>query len=91
MKTIEIICKPCPKCLLLKEKIRNILNCLQQKYNVKIPYELKHNPDIRAAEMLGYAASQLPVVLIDGYVEFVGNVKEESLIRMKLENSLKGL
>ena len=91
MKTIEIICKPCPKCALLKEKIQNILSCLQQKYNVKIVYELKHNPDLRAAEMLGYPANQTPVVLIDGHVEFAGNVKEEHLIRMKLETALRGL
>jgi hypothetical protein len=47
---------------------------------------LKLNGNIlHAATKYGYAINKLPLVIINGSVEFVGHVKQEHLIRMKLE------
>jgi len=55
----------------------------------KIPFTIKRNNDKRAADKLGYNLKQLPILIINGNVEFVGHIKEESLIRAKLEDLLK--
>jgi len=85
IKTIEIICKPCHKCELLKERIHNIIQYMELQKRIKIRYEFNHNTNVLDASKYGYAINQLPLVIINGNIEFVGHVKEEYLIRIKLE------
>jgi len=86
IQTIEIICKPCRKCELLLERIETIIRCIETRESIRIKYKLKLNGNIlHAATKYGYAINKLPLVIINGSVEFVGHVKQEHLIRMKLE------
>lgn len=89
IRTIEIICKPCYKCDLVIQRINYILECIQNQKGVKFKYEFKHNKNIHDAEKYGYNITQLPIVKINGDIEFVGHVKEEHLIRMKLEEIIR--
>jgi len=89
IQTIEIICKPCHKCDLMIQRISYILHCIQNQSGLKLKYELKLNKNIHEAEKYGYNVTQLPVVKINGDIEFVGHVKEEHLIRMKLEEIIR--
>ncbi len=87
---VEIICKPnCPKCSSIEEKTRAILTCMSLKERVSIHAEFKHNKNILEAEKHGYKILDLPIVLINGKVAFVGPFKNERLIRVKLEDILK--
>lgn len=90
IQKVEIICKPCHKCELLEERIHTIIRCLGFKYGVRIKYQFKFNKNIRDVEKFGYRVNQIPLVLINDNVEFVGFVKTEHLIRMKFDDILKG-
>lgn len=93
IKKIEIICLPCHKCELLKERITTIAHCLEFKYSIRILYELIHHS--RRKEVMefithnGYTIKQLPVVFINGELCFFGHVKGENIIRWKLEEIMK--
>ncbi len=89
IKTIEIICKPCHKCELLEERIKYIIRCMEMQQSIKIKYEFKHNTNIRDVAKYSFNMTQMPILLINGNVEFAGNVKEEHLIRIKLEEIMK--
>ena len=87
---IEIICKPrCHKCLPVEEKITTILNCMALKEKISIKSVFTYNKNILEAEKYGYKILDLPIVLINGKVAFVGLFKSEHLIRTKLEEILK--
>jgi len=62
---------------------------MELQKNIKIKYEFKLNKDIKQADKYGYNLSQLPILLINGNVAFVGHVKGENLVRMKLEEALR--
>ncbi len=93
IKKIEIICSPCHKCQILKERILTIIRCLEFKYETRIRYELIHHENkkeiIELLTHYGYAINQLPVTLINGEVAFIGHVKGENVIRWKLEEIMK--
>ena len=87
---VEIICKPrCSKCLPVEDKMTTILNCMSLKEKISIKCNFKYNKNILDAEKLGYKILDLPIVLINGKVAFVGLFKSEHLIRTKLEEILK--
>lgn len=88
---IEIICKPCRKCDLLKERIDTILKAMEFKYHVKFRFELVHTTNLSAMSKYSLNPTQVPVVVINGHVEFAGFVKDPHLIRMKLEAINAGL
>jgi hypothetical protein len=71
------------------QRINYIMQCIQNQTGAKFKYEFKHNKDIHVAEKYGYNVTQLPIVRINGDIEFVGHVKEEHLIRMKLEEIIR--
>src|SRR5512135_3757395 len=90
MFNVEIICKPnCPKCSTIEEKTRAILNCMSLKEKVPIRCDFKFNKNILDAEKHGFKILDLPIVLINGEVAFVGPFKNERLIRIKLEEILR--
>jgi len=93
IKKIEIICFPCHKCDLLKERIEVIIACLEFKYGRKMKYEFIHQDgkkEILAALLqYGYTIKNLPITLINGEIAFLGHVKGENVIRWKLEDILK--
>ena len=89
IKSIEIICKPCHKYELLQERVNRVIATIQEREHIKIKCDIKYNNNIVDANQLGYSLAQLPVLLINGNVEFAGHVKEVHLIRMKLEEIMK--
>jgi hypothetical protein len=91
IKSIEIICKPCHRCKLLEERVRLIMDCIQFKYRFRVKYKYKFNKNVRDVEKYGYAIYQTPVLMVNGNVAFVGHVKGEHLIRMRLEAIMKEL
>lgn len=90
IKTIEVVCQPCHKCEFIEKKILEALRSLEYEYKIKIPVEIKHSTNIK--EIVGkfsLYASQTPVVLINGSVEFAGRI-EAAAIRFKLDQIHKG-
>ena len=87
--TFEIICRKCPKCEFIELKLREAVRQLEYQYQREIHYELKLNEDLREIKKYSLNASQRPVVLVNGNVEFAGNIQTR-FIRVKLDAMLKG-
>jgi len=88
IKSIEVICLPCPRCDQLKIKIVEIMKAIEQKNNIKIPYEFKHTPDLASVDRYSVSPSQAPIIVINGAVEFTGYTQLPAL-RLKLESLMK--
>lgn len=84
IKTIEIICLPCPKCSPLREKITTLIKTMEMQNKVKIVYEFKTTPNLREIGKYSLSPSQAPVLLINGNVEFAGKIDMNAL-RLRLE------
>ena len=83
IKTIEIICTPCPKCEQLKPKIKEAIQAIEVQNRVKINYEFKLTADLREISNYSLNPSQLPAVIINGNLEFCGQIDARAL-RTKL-------
>ncbi|OGX19032.1 MAG: hypothetical protein A3K83_00555 [Omnitrophica WOR_2 bacterium RBG_13_44_8b] len=86
---IEIICRKCSKCEFIELKLREAIRQLEYKYQTKIDYELKINEDLREMNKFALSASQRPVVVVNGNVEFAGRIMTRFL-KSKLDSILKG-
>jgi len=84
IKTIEVMCLPCPKCEQLRDKIAQVIKGIEMQNKVKIPYEFKHTPHLKDISKYSLGPSQAPVVIINGKVEFAGRV-ELPVLKMRLE------
>jgi len=62
---------------------------MEMQRGIKIKYEFKHNKNIRDVTKYNFNMTQMPILLINDNVEFAGHVKEEHLIRIKLEEVMK--
>jgi len=83
IKTIEIICMSCPKCEQLKAKIKEAVEAIEVKNRAKITYEFKLTTDLRRISNYSLNPSQLPAVIINGNLEFCGQI-DASALRTKL-------
>ena len=83
IKTIEIICTICPKCEQLKAKIKEAIVAIEIQNRVKITYALKLTTDLRGISNYSLNPSQLPAVIINGNLEFCGQI-DASALRTKL-------
>lgn len=72
IRTIEIICIPCEKCERAKKLIAETIKSIEIQNKVKIPYEFKHNPSLRALADYSINAAQAPAIVINGNVELSG-------------------
>jgi len=86
---IEIICRRCSKCEFIELKLCEAIRQLEYKYQTKIDYELKLNEDLREMNKFALNASQRPVVLVNGNVEFAGRIQTR-FIKTKLDSIIKG-
>ncbi len=84
IKTIEIICLPCPKCEGLEIKIREMIKGIEMVNRIKIVFEFKRHTNIKELSKYSLNASQTPAVLINGVVEFAGRV-EPIIMRRRLD------
>lgn len=85
IKTIEVICIPCHKCQILKNRVDEIIKNLELRYRIKIFYEYKHTPHLKDIARYSINPSQTPAVIINGNLELAGNI-EYTVLKMKLEN-----
>lgn len=84
IKTIEIICSPCPKCDRIKKMIDDAIKIMEMQNKVKIVYDFKHTTHLRDAVKYSVNASQAPIVLINGKVEITGQPLP-AVLRSKIE------
>ncbi|MFH1201415.1 MAG: thioredoxin family protein [Candidatus Omnitrophota bacterium] len=83
IKTVEIMCMPCPKCEDLKMRIVEIINSIERENKIKIVYELKHTPTLKDIGKYSLNPSQVPVLIVNGNVESAGKI-EPNLLKNKL-------
>jgi hypothetical protein len=74
IKSIEVICIPCPKCTPLKPKIDEIIRGIEMRNKIKIIYEFKQTPNLAEISKYALNPSQTPAVIINGNVEIAGQV-----------------
>jgi len=93
LKKIEIVCIPCHKCEVIKEKIQIILKHIEGTLKVRTHCELIYYTNrkeaMEAVIRSGYAINELPVILINGAVAFTGSRISEQRIRIILEGILQ--
>ena len=85
IKSIEIMCIPCPKCELVKKIIADTIKVIESQNKVKIVYDLKHTTNLSQVSQYSINASQAPIVIINGNVEFSGKATQD-VIKKRLEN-----
>ncbi len=84
IKSIEIICIPCKKCQGLENNIRNMIKSIESINRIKIIYDFKHTKDLKNITRYSLNPSQVPVIIINGQVEFAGRIDLINL-RRKLD------
>ncbi len=93
IKRIEVVCMQCHKCDVVREKIRNVMNAIGNKNNMRMRYEFIFCADRKEAmakiRSSGYDLNQLPVTLINGQLAFSGSRITEQEIRIIVEGILK--
>ncbi|MFA6384818.1 MAG: thioredoxin family protein [Candidatus Omnitrophota bacterium] len=93
LKSIEIICIPCHKCDVVKEKVKTILNALGGKLNRRFQCELicyaSRKEAMERIRNSSYASNEFPVTLVNGQFAFSGSKISEERIRMLLEGILR--
>jgi len=89
IRTIEIICIPCPKCDRVKQMIAAAIKQIELQNRIKLTYELKHTPNLSNLANYSVNASQTPAVVINGRLELAGMIEQPALIK-KLETIHRG-
>ena len=84
IKSIEIMCIPCPKCELVKRLITDAIKVIELQNKIKIAYDFKHTPNFLQASQYSINISQAPIVIINGNVEFSGPATQD-IIKKRLE------
>jgi len=84
IKSVEIMCIPCPKCERVKKFIVDGIKSIEFQNKTKVVYDFKHTPNLLQASQYSVNASQAPIVIINGNVEFSGQVTQEA-VRKRLE------
>lgn len=88
IKTVEVICLPCPKCEGLEKKVCEMVNVIGMRNHINIPFEFTHTKSLRDITRYSLNPAQTPVILINGNVEFAGRV-DVNLLRGRLETVQK--
>ncbi|MDD5019602.1 MAG: thioredoxin family protein [Candidatus Omnitrophica bacterium] len=74
LKKIEIVCRPCPKCDGLENKIRDIVKAIGIANKAAIVFTFVHTKDLAGLADLGVNPGMTPVLLINGQVELAGRI-----------------
>ena len=85
IRSVEIICRPCPKCANLEPIIRQIVKNIEMFHRVKISFDYKHTVDFKEISKYSLNVSQMPVILINGNVEFAGKM-DVLLLKKKFDS-----
>jgi hypothetical protein len=84
INSIEVMCIPCPKCELAKKLIIDAIKLIEAQNKTKIVYGFKHTPNLLQISQYSVNASQAPIVIINGNVEFSGQATLE-VVKKRLE------
>jgi hypothetical protein len=84
IKSIEIMCIPCPKCERIKNMITEAIKFIETQNKIKIAYSFQHIPNLKQLDRYSASASQAPIVIINGNVELCGQVTQD-VVRRKIE------
>lgn len=85
IRSIEIICRPCPKCSQLEQDIRKAIKQIEAARYITIPFDFRHTVDLAGLTNHGLSPAQTPAVVINDLVEFAGRI-ESGIIKNKLEH-----
>lgn len=88
IKSIEIMCIPCPKCTQAKRFIDDTIKALEFQNKTKITYDFKHTTNLLKASQYSVNASQAPIILINGNVELSGQLSLD-VVKKKIEGMLR--
>ena len=72
IRSMEIICPPCPKCERLKSLIKQTSTYIEEQNKIKLSYDFKHSVSLADLSRYSVNAAQTPVLVINGQVEFAG-------------------
>lgn len=86
IKTVEIICIPCPKCKHLKQVVSDIIKDIGLRNKIKIVYDFQFIANTKNISQYGLGPSQAPVLIINGNVEGAGRIDN-----IALKNKLNGI
>jgi glutaredoxin len=84
IRSIEVICIPCPKCKMLEQLLKQMVENIGRLNKVTISFEFKHTKTLQDLARLNVNAAQTPAILVNGNVEFAGKYEPDAL-RKKLE------
>ncbi len=76
---VEIVCKPCPKCDGLENKIRDIIKSIGIANKITIVFTFVHTKELTGLADLGVNPGMTPVILINDQVELAGRVDMQAL------------
>jgi hypothetical protein len=84
IRTIEVVCKPCPKCHGIEAQIKNLVNSIGKTKGINIVYSFTHTTDLKGMADLGMNPGVTPVIRINGQVELAGKI-DLDVMRKRLE------
>jgi hypothetical protein len=76
---VEIVCRPCPKCEGLENRIRDIIKAIGIANKIAIVFTFVHTKELTGLADLGVNPGMTPVILINGQVELAGRVDLQAL------------
>jgi hypothetical protein len=84
INSIEVMCVPCAKCEMMKRFIKEAIRTIEFQNKIKIVYTLTHTPNLTKSSQYSVNASQAPIVLVNGNVEFSGQLTQD-VVKKRLE------
>ena len=85
LRTIEIICLPCPKCENLRTIIHNMIKSIETEHKIKVPpFEIKHTQNLQNLNTYSLNPAQLPAIIINGNLEIAGKI-DPAVLKIKIE------
>jgi hypothetical protein len=89
INTIELVCLPCIKCQNLPQRISSAIKNIELENRVTIRYEFKHTKTLEGVDRYSANASQTPLIIINGSLEFAGRIQDQ-LLQRRLSSIHKG-
>jgi hypothetical protein len=87
IKTIDVMCIPCPKCEEVKKFIAIGIQEIETQNKIKLVHVLNHIPHLKEASKYSVNAAQAPIVIINGQVQFAGKV-DQNIVTAKLKRAM---
>jgi len=89
LRTIEIICTPCPKCDEAERKIKQVIKVLEWENKTKYVYDFKKTTDLRQAQKYSANVTLAPFIIVNGALEWTGKIPNIELIKIKIRDIIR--